>query len=142
MASGHERREDPMEYVVGLFADRPSAEGAADAVTADGIAAADCTIKEHEQTMKGRFERVFDITEPLSTMEADGVSHEDAPWYEEQIDEGRVLLVVRTERDATRVAGLLRSRGADALRLYGWWGSRWVRRAIPEVPPQDLGTRR
>jgi hypothetical protein len=126
-----------MTYVVGLFHDRPAAQHAADRLNADGLSYVDHEIKEHEPSVKGWVERVFGMIEPLSTLQAEGVEHEDARWYADRMERGDALMVVRSEDAGQPIAKALRDDGAELVRIYSFESGRWVRTVVDEIgaPP-------
>lgn len=126
-----------MIYVIGLFADRPEAERGVSRLRAAGPSYADATIKEYDPSLKGWTERIFGMVEPLSTLQAEGVEHEDARWYADKMEQGYVMVVVRGEEAGQSLAKALRDAGAGFVRLYNFEGGRWSRTVLDEIgaPP-------
>jgi hypothetical protein len=66
------------------------------------------------------------MPEPLAGMEAEGMSHEAASWYEDRVQAGETLVAARTpERRGADVARGLRRAGAHDVRHFlkraeGW----------------------
>jgi len=85
-----------MEYVIGLFADRHQADKSVEALKAAAVSEDEYAVKDHETTVKGWLERLFDMEEPQSTMEAHGLRRETSAWLDTQIESGRVMVAVRT----------------------------------------------
>jgi hypothetical protein len=126
-----------MIYVIGLFADRPDAERAVSGLRSAGPSSVDATIKEYDPSLKGWTERIFGMVEPLSTLQAEGVEHEDARWYADRMEQGYVMVVVRTDEAGQSLARTLRDAGAEFVRLYSFEEGRWVRTVLDEIgaPP-------
>ena len=122
-----------MEHIVGLFADRSAAEGAVERLKTSGAAYEDHTIKEYDPSLKGWLERIFGMVEPLSAMQAEGVEHEDARWYADQMEKGRVMLLVRSEQGATTLGKILRDAGAELVRIYNFEQGRRVRTLADDI---------
>jgi hypothetical protein len=118
-----------MEYVLGLFSDEAAAEQAVGALRNFGLRDEDFHLRTHARatkTLKGWAEWLFDMPEPLSGMEGEGLPHDDADWYEDQIEGGRAMVAVRTiDRRGKEIARLLRRVGGRDVRRYekradGW----------------------
>jgi hypothetical protein len=110
-----------MEYIIGLFSDERGADQAAAALRHAGLRDSDFDVKTHAEytgTLKGWLERLFQMPEPLSGMEAEGVPHDDARWYEDQIEHGQTMLVVRAKRDAAGLISMLEQAGGHDIRRY------------------------
>jgi hypothetical protein len=130
-------RSVAMTYVIGLFPDRPQAERALSRLRATGLSYAGETIKAYDPSPKGWTERIFGMVEPLSTLQAEGVEHEDARWYADRMEQGHVMVVLGTEGAAPSLARVLRDAGAEFVRLYSVESGRWVRTVFDEIgaPP-------
>ncbi|GEM_PF-1616541 len=115
-----------MEYVIGLFDDRATADRAVDALRDAGVARADYSVTDRSNTFKGWFERLFRMGEDASSLEAQGIPDQDARWYDDQIDRGATMVVVRAHRDSGRAGRLLREAGARGVHVYGQRQGRWV----------------
>ncbi len=118
-----------MEYIISLFSDQREADGAAAALRQLGLGDSDYDVKTHAEftgTVKGWLERLFHMPEPLSGMEAEGVPHDDARWYEDQIEHGQTMLVVRAERDGARLVRTLEQAGAHDIRRYEKRDEAWT----------------
>ena len=120
-----------MEYVLGLFPDEKAAAGGADALKDLGLSKDDYHVRTHAaatRSVKGWFEWLFDMPEPLSGMEAEGIPHEDAHWYEDRIEAGETLVAARTQnRSGTDIARALRRTGAHDVRWYEKRAEGWTR---------------
>ncbi|HEV2438513.1 MAG TPA: hypothetical protein VGX97_00435 [bacterium] len=120
-----------MEYVLGLFPDKEAAARAADALKKLGLGDDNYHIRTHEaatRSIKGWFEWLFDMPEPLSGMEAEGIPHEDAHWYEDRIQARETLVAARTaERPGAEIAAALRRAGAHDVRRYEKRAEGWTR---------------
>ena len=108
-----------MEYVIGLFADRHQAEKSLEALKAVAVSEDDYAVKEHETTVKGWLERLFDMEEPQATMEAHGLRRETSAWLDTQIESGRVMVAVRTS-DPEVISRVLSDAGASDIRRIKW----------------------
>jgi hypothetical protein len=118
-----------MEYIISLFSDQQDADRAAAALRQLGLSDSDYDIKTHAEyagTLRGWLERLFQMPEPLSGMEAEGVPHDDARWYEDQIEHGQNMLVVRAIRDAARLIRTLEQAGAHDIRRYQKRDEAWT----------------
>jgi hypothetical protein len=95
-----------------------------------GLPACDC-LRTHDaaaRSIKGWFEWLFDMPEPLSGMEAEGVPHEDAPWYEDRIQAGGTMIAARTQdRSGAEIARALRHAGGHDVRRYQKLAQGWMR---------------
>jgi hypothetical protein len=123
-----------VEYVISLFSDNHGADQAVAALRHSGLSDSDYDLKTHEEytgTLKGWLERLFQMPEPLSGMEAEGVPHDDARWYAEQIEHGQTMLVVRAEQDAEPLVRILEQAGAHDIRRYKKRGEAWTRLTGP-----------
>ena len=120
-----------MEYVLALFPDEKAAGRAADALKDLGLGDDDFHVRTHAaatRSIKGWFEWLFDMPEPLSGMEAEGIPHEDAHWYEDRIEAGETLVAARTQdRSGTEIAGALRRTGGHDIRRYEKRAEGWTR---------------
>jgi hypothetical protein len=126
-----------LDYVIGIFAEHSQADHAIDNIKTASIPYFDHTIKEYDPSLKGWLERIFGMIEPLSTMQAESVDHEDARWYADQMEVGQILLVVRTEQSAPSIGKMFRDAGAGLVRLYNFEHGRWVRTLVDDIsaPP-------
>ena len=120
-----------MEYVLGLFADKAAAVRAADALKGLGLGDDDYHLRTHgaaTRSIKGWFEWLFDMPEPLSGMEAEGIPHEDAHWYEDRVQAGETMVAVRTlDRRGAEIAAVLRRSGGHDIRRYEKRAEGWTR---------------
>jgi hypothetical protein len=108
-----------VEYILSLFADARQAERAVETLRQAGFSEVEYEIKTHTEytrTLKGWLERLFAMPEPLSGMEAEGVPHDDARWYEDQIKNGDTLLVVRAGQKPSEITTILERAGAHHIR--------------------------
>jgi hypothetical protein len=126
-----------LDYVIGIFAEHSQIDHAIDHIKTAHVPYLDHAIKEYDASLKGWLERIFGMIEPLSTMQAQGVGHEDARWYADQMEVGRILLVVRTEQAAPTIGKMLQEAGAELVRLYNFEHGRWVRTLVDDIsaPP-------
>lgn len=118
-----------VEYIISLFSEQRKADQAAAAFRHLGLSDSDYDVKSHAEythTVKGWLERLFRMPEPLSGMEAEGVPHDDARWYEDQIEHGQTMLVVRTGRDADGLVRILEQAGAHDIRRYQKRDEAWT----------------
>ncbi|HEV2358668.1 MAG TPA: hypothetical protein VGZ23_13835 [bacterium] len=92
---------------------------------------ADCHIRTNAaatRSVKGWLEWLFDVPEPLSGMEGEGLPHEDAHWYEDRIDAGETLVGVRTQdRRGAELAQTLRRTGGHSVGRYEKLAGGWTR---------------
>lgn len=120
-----------MEYVLGLFTGKDTAARAADALKDLGLGDDDYHLRTHEaatRSIKGWFEWLFDMPEPLSGMEAEGIPHEDAHWYEDRVQAGETLVAARTQdRSGADIARALRRIGSHNVRRYEKRAEGWTR---------------
>ncbi len=120
-----------MEYIVSLFSGTADAERAADALKGLGLGPDDYHVRTHAaatHSLKGWFEWLFDMPEPLSGMEAEGIPHEDAHWYEDRIQAGETLVAARTpDRRGAEIARALRRAGGHDVRRYEKRAEGWTR---------------
>lgn len=118
-----------MEYIISLFSNQREADRATAALRQLGLSDSDYDVKTHAEytgTVKGLLEQLFQMPEPLSGMEAEGVPHDDARWYEDQIVHGQTMLVVRAERDGARLVRALEQAGAHDIRRYEKRDEAWT----------------
>ena len=118
-----------MEYILSLFSDRQDADRAAGSLRHLGLSDSDYDVKTHAEyagTVKGWLERLFQMPEPLSGMEAEGVPHDDARWYEDQVEHGETMVVVRAGREGARVVATLTQAGAHDIRRYEKRDEAWT----------------
>jgi hypothetical protein len=108
-----------MEYVIGLFADRHQAGESLEPLKAVAVPGDEYAVKDHETTVKGWLERLFDMQEPQATMEAHGLQRETSEWLDTQIESGRVMVAVRTN-DPAVVSRALSVAGASDIRRIAW----------------------
>ncbi len=109
-----------MEYVIGLFAGRHKADASVAALKAAGVPADEYVVKDHEPTVKGWLERLFDMEEPQATMEAHGLQRETSEWLDRQIESGRTMVAVRTG-DSNLIRRVLADAGASDIRRIRWF---------------------
>ena len=118
-----------MEYVLGLFPSKEAAARGVDALKALGLGDDDYHMRTHEaatRSVKGWLEWLFDMPEPLSGKEAEGLPHEDAHQFEDRVHAGETLLAARArERSGAEVAGAMRRSGSHSVHRYrkraeGW----------------------
>jgi len=112
-----------VEYVIGLFADRAQAGRGIDAVKAAGVPYTVAMVKapQHTVSARGVLERVFGMPEPHATLEAHGVPHDAAQWLQNQVEQGRTMVVIHTDREPERIRGILSEAGALDVRVYTWY---------------------
>jgi hypothetical protein len=125
-----------MEYIVSLFAEREQAAHAAEMLRTKGFSDDDYDVRapQETRTLKGWLERLFDMPEPLSGMEAEGVPHDASQWYEEQVEAGgQTLMVVRVEDGASEIAALLEHAGAHHVRRYAQRDQAWTALSGPDT---------
>ena len=68
------------------------------------------------------------MPEPLSGMEAEGIPHEDAHWYEDRIQAGETMVAARTQdRSGAEIARALRRAGGHDVRRYQKLAQGWTR---------------
>lgn len=118
-----------MQYIVRLFADQGAAERAAEALRRNRYAERDYDVwspREATRTVKGWLEQIFGMPELLSGMEAEGLPHEDARVYEEQVQRGQTMVAVRAEQEPWQVAAILEQAGGHEIRCYRRHGRAWT----------------
>ena len=123
-----------MEYIISLFSEERGADQATAALRQAGLKDSDYDVKTHAEyagTLKGWLERLFQMPEPLSGMEAEGVPHDDARWYEDQIEHGHTMLVVRAEQDVAGLIKKLEQAGAHDIRRYKKQDEAWTQLTGP-----------
>jgi hypothetical protein len=120
-----------VEYILGLFADEDAALRASDALKDLGLQHEDYHVRTPRaatRSVKGWFEWLFDMPEPLAGLEAQGIPHEDSSWYEDRIESGETLVAARTsDRRGTEIAQTLRRAGAHDVRRYLKRAEGWTR---------------
>ncbi len=109
-----------MEYVIGLFAERRQADESVEVLKAGGVLRDAYVVKDHETTVKGWLEDLFDMQEPQATMEAHGLQRETSEWLDKQIESGRVMVAVRTG-DPDLISRVLSDAGASDIRRVRWF---------------------
>jgi hypothetical protein len=134
-----------MEYVLGLFADQAAAKRAADALKSLGLGEHDYHIRTHAhatRSLKGWAEWLFDMPEPLSGMEGEGLPHEAGQWYESKIEAGDTMVAARVQdRRGAEIARALRQAGGHDVRRYEKRAEGWTQfTGDDEAKPEEAKT--
>jgi hypothetical protein len=119
-----------MEYVVGLFDDRPDAERAVEILRARDVHYQECTIRSRENTVRDWLERLFGMEEPQAHMEPHGLPRESSEWLDHQLDRGRVMVEMLVADNGAGAEAALAGAGAGYTRRFRWW-------PVPEAAPSD-----
>jgi hypothetical protein len=119
-----------VEYVLGLFPDRATAERAAGVLRSLGLRDDDYRVKTHAAAargIRGWGEWLFDTAGPRSGMETDGPPADDVSWYEDRIRAGEALVAVRIEdRGGSEIwRAMLRAGGHDVRRYWTRFSGRY-----------------
>jgi hypothetical protein len=119
-----------VEYVLGLFPDRASAERAAGVLRSFGLRDDDYRVKTQAAAprgIRGWGEWLFGTAGPRSGMEAEGPPPDDVYWYEDRIRAGEALVAVRIEdRGGSEIwRAMLRAGGHDVRRYWTRFTARY-----------------
>lgn len=120
-----------MEYVLALFGDEQAAVRAAESLKDLGLKHDDYHVRTPDaatRSVKGWFEWLFDMPEPIAGLEAQGIPHEDGSWYEDRVESGETLVAARTsDRCGPDIVRTLRRAGGHAVRRYLKRAEGWTR---------------